>query len=168
MKIVFGTGTRSLQVADGKEKYRALDLVKEYLQALIDAGEDVVVISGMAEGFDTCVAVAAIELDLHWRAYIPNRGYGRYYWGEHSLTGKNRFEVFNGIVAQADEIIYTDEALGVPGSLYKNRLHMNFHRNHMMVDDGDEGLAWDVTSRGTAECVAYAKRVAVPIHVLGP
>ena len=168
MKIIFGTGTRSLQTAGGEEKARALGLVKGYLQSLIDAGEDLVVISGMAEGFDTCIARAAIDLDLYWRAYVPNKGYGRYYWGGHSLTGQNRLPQFEEYLAQADEIVYTDEALGVPGSLYKDRLHMNFHRNHMMVDESDEGLAWDVTSRGTAECVAYAKKEGVEITVLGP
>lgn len=162
MKKIAGTGTRSIQKLSVPEKSRVLEIITEQLNLFgeLDAanGGDgkIIVISGMAEGFDSALAMAAISVGMELHCYIPNRGYGNYYWGQKSQTGQNRLAQFNAIVAQAAHVEYTNEKLGV-NSLYHNGVHMNFLRNQHMVDDADILFAWATSEKeadgGTRDCI---------------
>lgn len=160
--IVFATGTRQIITASYEERNACYHTAAAWL----DHHQPDLVISGMAEGWDTLVASAAIELGIPFDAYVPNRGYGKYYWGRKSLMGVNRLHDFENILRKARQVVYSNETHNTT-SLYLNGVHMNFIRNHDMVDVGDMGIAWAPQSRGTAECIQYAKQQGVPVEVLG-
>lgn len=155
MLYIAGTGTRQIQLMTAEEKNKVIDVILDQLQVwqlhneAFGDGEGITVISGMAEGFDSALAAAAIRGGYRLWCFVPNRGYGNYYWGRKSLTRTNRERQFNKILAQAEHVEYTNEVLGVNG-LYHNGLHMNFHRNQHMVDRADVLFGW-VNSNGTAD-----------------
>ena len=160
--IVFGTGTRQIITAPYDEKNACYQTARAWLAA----HKPDLVISGMAEGWDTLVASAAIELGIPFDAYVPNRGYGDYYWGRKSLTGVNRLHDFEAILRQARRVVYSNETHNTR-DLYIDGVHMNFIRNHDMVLVSDMGIAWAPSSKGTSECIRYAKSMGVPVEILG-
>lgn len=162
--FIAGTGTRQIQLLPNDEKDEVVAAIRAYLESFLD--EEPIVISGMAEGFDSALAHTAVMMEIPFIACVPNRGYGRYYWGQKSLTRRNREDAFNALLSKAIQVEYTNEVLGV-SDLYYNGIHMNFHRNHRMVDLADEVVAWGIQSRGTSECVAYARRVGKKVVILG-
>lgn len=149
--IVAGSGTRKLATNPA-----ALEEVIDSCVSLMQRYEPDVVISGMAEGFDEAIAKAAIRSGIQLWAYIPNPTYGAYYWGRHSVTGRDRLEEFTQLAAEATYTHFSVlKGIYVPGT----KLHSNFQRNKDMVDDSDElwyldtGITLD---GGTAHCVNYA------------
>lgn len=158
MSFIAGTGTRKIQNMDVAEKTKVLDiLIGQIDQWDTDLGMGQhTIISGMAEGFDSALAIAALKHGNPLHLYIPNRGYGEYYWGKNSLSGRNRKAEFDAIVAQSERVEYTDERIGVSG-LYHNGIHLNFWRNQAMVDDADVLFGWvtgpNEADGGTADCV---------------
>ena len=164
MLYIAGTGTRQIQLMAASDKQKVIDTIIEQLDIWAElygqaGGEGrVTVISGMAEGFDAAMAAAAIKASVPLWCYVPNRGYGNYYWGSHSLTGQNRLAKFNEILEYAEKVEYTNERLGVPaGKLYHGGVHLNFLRNQAMVDDATHLFGWVDGDKepdgGTADCV---------------
>ena len=141
--IIAGTGSRSFVPTD-----LARAQLHHHLGAVLAAHPDLELMSGMAEGFDEFIAREAIATGLPFHAAIPNRGYGRYYWGQHSLTGRDRLAEFNELVSQARTVVYV-----CGNNLYLNGMHSNFVRNQHMVDRAHEFVVFNPTSRGTADCV---------------
>lgn len=154
MKIM-GTGSRSMITRhDRVEIYQNLEAEVLRLAAKYP---ELHLISGMAEGWDEAIAKAAMRNGIPYSVYIPNNGYGRYYWGDHSLLGVDRMHQFNELVLNATERIV------VCKSVYENGVHANFIRNQAMVDACDGALVYDPTSSGTKDAVARLNKAGKPM-----
>jgi hypothetical protein len=166
--IVAGTGSRGLKLASQEIKDRAVAATTASLEALkLIHGDKLRVMSGMAEGFDELIAMVAIKLEIKLIAAVPNKGYGAYYWANHSLTGTNRMGHFNGIIARADKVINVMEDVhGIQRGLYLNGRHSNFLRNDYMVAQANHFLVWDPSSSGTRDCLATIVKSGKPFEIL--
>jgi len=120
-----------------------------------------IVISGMAEGFDEALARAAIMANVPFIAAIPNNGYIEYYWGKKSMLGRNRMAESQEILSKASDIVYVCDGIYGPDGR-----HANFHRNEWMVDHANIVWAYNPTTRGTAQCYAYCKKVGKPVFII--
>jgi len=163
--IVAGTGSRSLQSASIEDKNKAHEIVTNELIRLRKKYEDLIIMSGMAEGFDKLLAIVALELGIPLWCAIPNIKYGDYYWGRKSLTGKNQMDQFNDIISHADSVVYIDQEYGITG-LYRDGKHLNFIRNEYMVNAANAFLVWDPSSKGTAHCFAEIRKANKPYKIL--
>jgi hypothetical protein len=166
--IVAGTGSRGLKLASQEIKDRAVAATTASLEALkLIHGDKLRVMSGMAEGFDELIAMVAIKLEIKLIAAVPNKGYGAYYWANHSLTGTNRMGHFNGIIARADKVINVMEDVhGIQRGLYLNGRHSNFLRNDYMVAQANHFLVWDPSSSGTADCFSSIREAGKTFEIL--
>ena len=110
------------------------------------------VISGLALGWDTAWAIAAIKLDLPVIAAIP-------FSGQESMwpaASKQRYLLIKSL---CDKVKIVSEGAYAPWKMQV--------RNKWMVDNSDRVAAlWDGSSGGTGNCVAYAQSVARPIDNL--
>ena len=127
-------------------------------------GNRLVVMSGLAEGWDELMARVAIRLGVRLWCAVPNRGYGAYYWGRESLTGVDRSADFESIRAAAERVTHVMEDIHGTRELKWRGKHANFWRNDFMVTGGgdfagaDDFAVWNPTSRGTAHCVDAIRR----------
>lgn len=158
--IIAGSGTRKLQSASPQLKHHILGELLHILgQYKEDKGDSLVVMSGMAEGFDKALAVAALQLEIPLHLAIPTKTYGRHYWGKTSLTGEDREFEFDTYVEMATKVTYVMEEIhNVHNSLYLGSKHANFIRNDYMVENGDYFLIYDPSTPGTGNCLASVKR----------
>lgn len=160
--IIAATGPRKL-ILQGLEKCQhVLGRVEEELSAFPDAE----IMSGMAEGFDECVAAAAVRLERPLHAVVPNYGYGGYYWGKHSQLGVNRLHLFEEYLAYAAEngsITYVIEDVYNTTGIYVNGVHSNFLRNEVMVERADRFIALDEESKGTKHCISLIEQSGKPL-----
>jgi hypothetical protein len=177
--IVAGTGSRSLKVADPKFKAKVVTWTRARLQRLQGRyGNRLVIMSGMAEGWDELLAMLARELGIRLWVYIPNKGYVDYYWGptdpdkpsKGSRTGRDRREAAKSLVDYAEKVEYTVEdrllPKGIEATAFKCPIpdkpgtteHSNYARNRAMVEDADVFLVWDPSSSGTAHCFGLIKK----------
>lgn len=172
--IVAGTGPRRLQVADRETCARAVEAVTEAVDGLKQRhGGRLVVMSGMAEGFDHLLAWVALRAGVRLWCAVPNQGYGRHYWGRASLTRTNRTAEFTRYLNAAWRRTFVMEDIHGTSALHLNGLHANFVRNDWMVDGdpvhfagADEWLVWDPISRGTAHCLAGIQKAGKPYRIL--
>jgi hypothetical protein len=166
--VVAGTGSRSLQTASREDKLNAINLVDAELVRLMEThGDNLVVMSGMAEGFDKLLAMRAIHHGIKLWCAIPNKGYGRYYWGKHSLTGHNVMSQFKDIVDGAWRVtLVMEDVHNLQGIYGPGGKHSNFLRNDYMVEQGDEFLVWDPSSSGTKDCFKSIIKSKKPYTVL--
>lgn len=154
MYIIAGTGSRSYAGQLDKK-------LDQYIRFQLGVhGSELRLMSGMAEGWDEAIARIAIANNIAFITVIPNKGYGQYYWGSHSTTGRNRMAEFNDYLAKAAEVVY------VSTTLYVNGQHSNFVRNQYMVDHADEFVVFNPTSPGTRDCVARIQAVQKPYHII--
>lgn len=111
------------------------------------------VISGMALGWDTAVALAAIEHGYPLVAAVP-------FVGQESIWPKAAQERYRKILAHAEVRIIS------PGGFSVGKMQ---YRNEWMVNRCDRLVAlWDGSSGGTANCVFYADRKKKPYDNLWP
>ncbi|HEY6115945.1 MAG TPA: hypothetical protein VI172_08305 [Candidatus Dormibacteraeota bacterium] len=127
-----------------------------------------VVMSGGAEGWDELLARVAMRLGVRLHLALPNKGYIGHYWGRASLLGRDRTAEFAGIQAYAEKTTYVMEQVHGTKQLKLDGLHANFWRNHWMIDQADEFLVWDPSSKGTAHCLAEIKKAVTAFEVLSP
>lgn len=159
--FVMGTGSRSLATQENRmEVYENLLYhVGGMNIELSKNNRELVIISGMAEGWDAALANVAIELDIPFMAYVPNKGYGKYYWGQHSLLGRDRYAQFQYLCSSAMHVRY------VCNSIYENGRHANFIRNDAMVAVAHHALVYDAGSSGTKDAVKTIKAKGIPMEV---
>lgn len=141
-------------------------------------------IIGMAEGWDEVGGKICYRNNLPYTCVIPNMGYGRYYWQQHSKTGKNRIATYNELVAGATQVIYLEEIYGpvirgedagvrgklayAPGFMVSDAngkqhwVMANFLRNTEMVNRTDRALVYDAGSPGTAHAVRELRARHIP------
>lgn len=159
--VLAGTGSRSLLTSSPEIRHRAVartEMALSFRQH--QHGARLIVMSGMAEGFDHLLAVTALRLGIDLWCVIPHRGYGDYYWRRNSLTGRDMFAEFCRIRDTAIRVTYAAE------SLYVNGRHSNFVRNDQMIEAADEFLVWNPSSKGTAHCLAGIQRAGLPYEIL--
>jgi hypothetical protein len=142
---VMGTGSRSMVVA--ADRLSVYDDLRNHILRLRNQHPDLVLISGMAEGWDEAIAKVGMRENIPFHAYVPNPEYGAYYWGQHSLTGRNRMSTFNELLAAAEKVVYVAQTLYVAG------VHANFVRNQAMVDVCNMALVYQPSDGGTADTV---------------
>lgn len=164
--IIAGTGSREL-VKDNKEWLKVLRYLMHLLYGAYEKhGDKLLVVSGMAEGFDEALAQAAFMTEVPLLAAIPNKGYSKYYWEKNSLTGNNRMEEFQEFAKYAHR---TGGVHYVCNGIYgPDGRHSNFHRNEWMVDQADIVWVYNPTTRGTAQCYAYCKKVGKRTFIIDP
>jgi hypothetical protein len=152
--VLAGTGSRSLRNAAPDVRAHAVAQVSSRLgKAFAERGDYLIVMSGMAEGFDHLLAVSALALGIPLWCAIPNKYYGRHYWKRNSVTGRDQYAEFCRIIDAARRVTYVMDDVYGTTALYLNGVHSNFVRNDWMVEQSDDFLVWDSTSKGTAHCV---------------
>jgi len=151
---IMGTGSRSMvNHPHAKQIYEGL---RDFLVEAYARNSNIILISGLAEGWDEAVAKVGMRECIPYIAAIPNSGYGEYYWARKSQTGHNRISVFNELVASAQEVVY------VCDTLYVNGVHSNFIRNSWMVDRANEAVVYMAHSSGTRDAVAKLSALKIP------
>ena len=93
-KVYAGSGSRSL-----KEDPMMFDKVVIRLIEIIEMSKPAMLITGMAEGFDEALAIAAMATNTPLKAMVPFKGYCNHYWGVKSVTGRNRLAECKEILA---------------------------------------------------------------------
>ena len=102
-------------------------------------------ISGMALGWDTAWAIAALRLGVPLIAAVP-------FAGQESRWPSSAQDRYRAILAAATRVEITS-----PGGYSAAAMHV---RNRWMVDNCDTLVAlWSGASGGTGACVAYAQSV---------
>lgn len=112
---------------------------------------ELTVISGLAQGWDTAVALAAIQLGgIKLFGVVPFPEFGRSPWPS---TAQQRYQF---ILSKAESVFVTCDGEYAAWKMQK--------RNTWMVDHANKVLAlWDGSAGGTMNCVAYAKRKNKPV-----
>ena len=165
--IIAGTGSRKLQLADPRVKLLVANMVQNELRERNTLYTNkLVVMSGMAEGFDSLLARAAIGFGIPLWCVLPHKGYGNYYWGDRSVTGQNNMAEFSRILNKAQRVTYVMEDVYHSHGLHVNGRHANHLRNDFMVATADEFLVWDPTSRGTSSCLSSITLAGTPFKIL--
>ena len=168
--VIAGTGTRSLINEPQEYRHKVLNYMVELLRKAKEKhGDNLVVISGMAEGFDEAIARAAVEAGVPFIAAVPNANYINYYWKK-SLTGKSRLKQGLNLLKQASEVHYVCKSPASQLPKYKNPDGSdkwgtaNYERNEWMVDRANVVWAYNPTGKGgTQHCVNYAKEHDVTV-----
>ena len=107
------------------------------------------VVSGMALGWDTALALAAIELGIPLTAAVPFEGQERTWRPEQQ-------QLFRAILARATEVVVVS-----PGGYAVWKMQV---RNEWMVDRATGVLAlWHGSGGGTGNCIEYARGRQVEI-----
>lgn len=129
------------------------ELIKEELTTLSKKGIVIEKInSGMAMGFDSCLAQAALELNIPLAAYVP-------FPGHHTSWGNWSQSKYGELLVGASErhIVCSKEDLA--SGKVKSHVQALFIRNEAMVDNSDVLMVLlDPQTRtgGTWGCVQYA------------
>ncbi|MGW8177720.1 MAG: hypothetical protein ACWGQW_02830 [bacterium] len=159
MLKVMGTGPRSLVVASKETRKEVYDITERFILVLREEYGEILIISGLAEGWDEMIAKIAQRNNIPYDAYIPNPGYGAYYWRDHSKLGRDRFTTFKELVKGARQYYV------VCNSVYQNGVHCNFVRNTAMVDACDIGIVYNPSSSGTRDGVAKLRQANKPYEI---
>jgi len=176
--VIAGTGTRQLIKEPKEYRHKVLGYLVQLLEGAKakHGAENVLVISGMAEGFDEALAHAAVIAGVPFTAAVPNKGYLEYYWGKNSQLGSSRLGHGLELLNKAAEVHYVCKSPASQMPKYKNADGSdkwgtaNFERNEWMVDRADVIWAYNPNnSSGTNHCIAYAKEKHVPVfHIIVP
>lgn len=103
------------------------------------------VISGMAQGWDTALAQAAIDRGIDLHAYIPFKG-------QEKVWPSEARETYRALLNRSTHIKTCCSGSYAVWKMQK--------RNEMMVDDCSLLLAlWDGSKGGTDNCIRYAESV---------
>ena len=100
---VMGTGSRSMRTDPNAQNIFVT--LCSYIIELKQEHPTLVLISGMAEGWDEAIAKAAIRFEIPFIAAVPHAGYGSYYWGRKSVTGNSRMNDWLSIIRKAEEVV---------------------------------------------------------------
>ena len=110
------------------------------------------VITGMAQGWDTAIALAAIDLDIPLLTALPFEGQEKR-WGQRD---QNRY---HSILEKAAEVVVVTSHIPSTYAFHRRNIWMVDHCDLLVaLWDGEGGDA-----SGTAQCVNYAWKVGKPI-----
>lgn len=143
--ILAGTGHRPDRLGGYDNERAAKNLLTLCRIALENLKPDEV-ISGMAQGFDTALAISAIKLRIPFTAAVPFRG-------QEDTWPQLAQENYHWVLKQAKVVIYVSQ-----GGYSAGKMHA---RNAWMVRRCDKLLALYNGSSlgGTSNCIMYAERV---------
>lgn len=153
-QTISGTGSRALAL---KPRDHQINIFMK-LKAELHKRNPSQVISGGAEGFDSALAAAAFALGIPFTLALPSPSYGEYYWKHHSVTNKDRYDVFQRHLDRASEVVYVCD--------HHSYGKANFIRNEWMVDRADFFFVYDRTSRGTSHCVKLLEAKGIDFYEL--
>lgn len=144
--IIAGTGHRPPKL--GGYSTDVLRRLVTFATDHLDFHRPTRVISGMALGWDTALAIAATRLEIPWTAAIPFPAQPDR-WPESSRARYHKLlDRAADVVTLADT--YSPQAMQT--------------RNEWMVDHADQVWAlWNGTPGGTSNCLTYAARTARPV-----
>ena len=152
---LMGTGSRSMvNHPHAVEIYNGL---KNFILEMYRVRPNLVLISGLAEGWDEAIAKVGMREKIPYIVAIPHPTYGQYYWRDHSVTGRNRMNMFTLLVQSAKEVVTVSD------SIFVNGTHSNFIRNTWMVNHCNEATVYMAHSSGTRDAVAKLKSVNKPM-----
>lgn len=160
--IIMGSGSRALQSAPAALKGRVLNFLLRDLERVVTTREEnIICLTGMAQGFDHAFAIAALEMNLDLHAIVPNAGFRDYYWGKNSLTGKDETARFNEILSNCKSVEYAAR------SVYQympdgSRVHSNMVRNSLMVGRANGAYVYGRTP-GPRDARAKLIEAGVPV-----
>jgi len=140
--IIAGTGHRPDKLGGYSSdiNLKLIDVVGPWLEK----NKPKKVISGMALGFDSALAEAALYLHIPLIVAIP-------FFGQETKWPKESQTKYNDILSNAVDKIYVCDQGYAP---WKMQI-----RNEWMVDHCDILLAlWNGSSGGTSNCIEYAKK----------
>lgn len=138
--IIAGTGHRPDKLGgyNAPTIMRVTKLASTYLQHV----KPELVISGMAQGWDMCLAQACVHNGIPFDAYIP-------FVGQEQVWPQAARLYYHELLKLARRV-----EICSPGGF--STIAMT-RRNRRMVDDCDKLVAlWDGTAGGTGNCIAYA------------
>lgn len=128
-----------------KSLYQRLTLVLTQYESMVDC-----VISGMAIGWDTWLAEAALEVGIPVHAYVPFRDQGKKW-------PPTAFKRYENILDKSERVLYISEE-------YSNEAFLK--RDRAMVDASTNVFALldpEVTKGGTFYTVNYSKKRGIPV-----
>jgi len=151
--IIAGTGHRPDKLG-GYSPAALSHLIRFARHRLSLLPEPPSIISGMAQGWDSALAFAALELKLPLTCAIP-------FIGQERMWPKIAQDLYKDILNDATHV----EVVSLGGfSAEKMQI-----RNEWMVDHCTHVLAlWNGSPGGTANCIRYAKQVSKPLANLWP
>ena len=145
--ILAATGHRPEKLG-GYDEATYLEL-RGFALGYIQQRRPVKVISGMALGWDTAWAAAAVYAGVPFIAAVPFAGQ------ESRWPGPSQAR-YHALLAKASEVVIV-----CPGGYSAQAMQ---RRNEWMVDRCDEVIAlWDGSAGGTGNCVRYARKVGRPV-----
>lgn len=128
-----------------------MDCITRGARHYLESHRPVRVISGMAQGWDTAIAEAAVQLGIALTAAVP-------FPGQEAKWPVAAQVQYQTLLALADRV----ETIGGGFSLAAYQA-----RNEWMVDHSNRVVAlWNGTWGGTANCVKYAQHVGRPVDNL--
>lgn len=149
MLTIAGTGHRPNKLGGYSERIhsRLTALATAALRLQPDVPH---VISGMALGWDTALAQAALDLGLKLTAAVPFAGQERTWPAESQAR-------YHNLLGRATEVVTVSD-----GGYSARAMQL---RNQWMVDQASLVLAlWDGSHGGTGNCIRYAQSVNCPIR----
>jgi uncharacterized phage-like protein YoqJ len=156
--VIAGTGHRPDKLVPGNRQagytnatLAALIGLAEKELDLLQPGE---VISGVALGWDTALAIAAIRRGIPLTCAVP-------FEGQESRWPQESQDRYNKILSKAKAVVVVSE-----GGYSAQSMQV---RNEWMTDRAQKLLAlWNGTPGGTRNCLDYAEKVAVPARNIWP
>jgi len=151
--VVAGTGHRPQKLQSTWSQYESLTLPRLTTLAknALMQERPVIVISGMALGWDTAIALAAIELEIPLVAAVPCLNHS-FKWSQ-SQQDQWQYICDKAIAVHCPDVPYSAAAMQI--------------RNEWMCDRANRMLAlWDGSRGGTANCVKYAKKKGIEVKNL--
>lgn len=122
---------------------QAMDRLVAVAKACIRLEKPERVLSGVALGWDTAVAIAALELEVPLTCCVP-------FEGQESRWPEASRKHYTEILRLADEVVVVSE-----GGYSSTKMQI---RNEYMVDNSDLLVAlWDGSGGGTYNCIQYAE-----------
>jgi ribA/ribD-fused uncharacterized protein len=152
--VVTGTGHRPQDIAAYASK--GFPALVDVAIQMIQASKATIVIAGGAIGWDTALAVAALQLELPLVLALPFPGQEKRWRAPDQALYQEHLEEANAVVFISEE---------TPGDDMDLLISYMEARNAFMVDHSQLVLAfWSgKTKGGTANCIRYAKRVGMTI-----
>ena len=151
--IIAGTGHRPNKIGgyaqEAQDKITTIAQTALSNAVITSRSTDNTIISGMALGWDTALALAAMSLRIPFIAAIPFKG-------QEKAWPPDSQQMYEFLLSKATEVVTVCEGGYEAWKMQK--------RNEYMVDRADMILAlWDGTSGGTCNCIKYAQSVQKPI-----
>jgi uncharacterized phage-like protein YoqJ len=154
--IVTGTGHRPKHYVNYDMYYTSLSIITDSISKVVEDNEiDIdLVISGMALGFDTALAMCAIENNIPLHAYIP-------FVGQEYKWSKDMQSTYQNLIQGAEKVLvsvdnHPKEYREVAASLHK--------RNSDMLRDTDICFTFhrpDIITGGTVDAIKKAKSKSI-------